>query len=156
MNRKRQQRIVCVDTNVPIWGIRKEGNPEKIEHAVNLFAELDAEKDEFGHGTVQILIPTVVLTEFVTLIRSKNERDKVISAISQRFTVAPFDTRAVSLAADLWNVAKTSGKNRKMPKPGNRQMLRADSMIVAKPRLKRGLWLLFLTAPGSRNWRGRE
>jgi predicted nucleic acid-binding protein len=104
-----------------VWGIRKKGPPEKITHAGYLFKQLERDK-------AQIIVPTVVLAEFVTPIRSSDDRAKVVAEMSARFLVEPFDIKDVILAAELWNHGKS---NRQMGKDGARTSLRADALIVA-------------------------
>ncbi len=115
------QRVVAVDTMTLIWGVRKDGPDEKIKYAGYLFKELD--RDE-----AQIIIPSVVLCEYLTQVPNGDERDRTAAALSDRFHIAPFDARDAVLAAELWHDGKAS---RKMAQPGARACLRSDTFIVA-------------------------
>jgi predicted nucleic acid-binding protein len=117
----KSQRVVAIDTMTLVWGIRRKGPEEKIKHAGYLFKELEQEE-------AQIIVPSVVVMEFITPMRSSEERANVIAALSERFLIEPFDVRDAALAADLWNYGKAK---REMKKEGSRACLRADAIIVA-------------------------
>ena len=121
MTEPRNQRVVAVDTMTLVWGIRRKGPKDRISHAGYLFKEL--EEDE-----AQIIVPSVVVLEFITPIRSSDERANVIAALTERFLIEPFDVRDAALAAELWNEGKSK---REMKKEGARACLRADALIVA-------------------------
>jgi predicted nucleic acid-binding protein len=131
---RRAPRIVSVDTNVLIWGIRKQGPPDKRTHAGYLFRQLDADRDERGENNVQIIIPTIVLAEFITPVRSREERERVIGELGKRFLIEPFDEQDAALAATLWHFGKGSRQKHSPPRDGQRVVLRADTMIVATAR----------------------
>ena len=131
MTTKGRQRIVCVDTNILVWHIRKEGPPDLKQYAGYLFKQLENDKDDKGRSNAQVMVTTVVLTEFVTPVKSQEERDKLIAEISKRFLIEPFDARDAALAATLWHFGKTNRDKRNAPKDGQRAILRADTMIIA-------------------------
>jgi len=121
VSKRDPKRIVSFDSMVLIWGIRRKGPDEMIGYARNLFRELE-------EAEAQIVIPSIVVAEFVTPLRSQAERSRVIAALCERFLIVPFDARDAALAAELWNHGR---KDREMRKPSARVCLRADSMIVA-------------------------
>jgi len=114
-------RIVAIDTMTLVWGIRKDGPEDRIIHAGYLFQELERDK-------AQIIVPSVVVLEYVTPIQSPSDRANVIGAISDRFRIEPFDIRDVDLAAELWQKGKPKLQ---MNAEGARPRLRIDTLIVA-------------------------
>ena len=131
MTIKGNQRIVCIDTNILVWGIRKEGPPDLKQYADYFFNQLDNDKDDKGRSNAQVMVPTVVLTEFITPVKSSEERDKLIAELGKRFLIEPFDARDAALAATLWHYGKTNRDRQNAPKDGQRAILRADTMIIA-------------------------
>jgi len=121
VSRNKLQRVVAMDSMVLVWGVRKSGTPEDIKRAGFLFKEL--EQDE-----AQIIIPSIVVAEFITPIRTSEGRARTVAAMSERFFIAPFDAMDAVLAAELWNAGKS---RREMGKRGARVCLRADALIVA-------------------------
>lgn len=104
-----------------VWGIRRRGDPKKVKHARYLFESLDKEK-------AQIIVPSIVVMEFVVPCKTPKERDDVIARMRSRFLIAPFDAKDAALAANLW----CDGKNaRQMNKSGARVCLKADALIIA-------------------------
>jgi predicted nucleic acid-binding protein len=113
-------RIVAIDTNVLVWGVRKKGPADKMLYAGYLF-------DELSQDEAQIIIPSIVAAEFITDI-PPDARAKVIAELSVRFRIEPFDAKDAILAAELWDIGKAG---RQMAQPGARTTLRADTLIVA-------------------------
>ena len=120
MTNRRNQRVVAVDTNILVWGVRRKGPPEKIEYAGYLFKELEQEG-------AQIVIPSIVVCEYINIV-SPSDRGKVVAAINERFRIEPFDIKDVVTAAELWDFGKAG---RKMQQPNARAVLRADALIIA-------------------------
>jgi len=78
--------LVCLDTNVVIWGIRHQASPGQeinILRAKYLIDCLLKEKK-------QVMLPAVVVGEAAVRI-SPEERPRFFSVVSERFRVAPFD-----------------------------------------------------------------
>lgn len=116
-----RKRVVAVDTMVLVWALQKSGTPEEhVAHAGYLFKQLEDEKAE-------IVIPTVVVAEFIAPIKAE-ERGRVVGALNERFRIEPFDMRDVVTAAELWDAGKSG---RPMKQPNARMALRADCLIVA-------------------------
>ena len=120
MSDYRPNRLVAVDTNVLVFGVRKKGPKEKIQQARWLFEELDRCK-------AQIIVPAIVLSEYVTKVKA-DERAATAALIADAFQVEPFDIRDVVTAAELWDHGKAT---RKTGVPNSRIALRADILIIA-------------------------
>ena len=121
MRQDQQSIIVAVDSMTLVWGIRRRGQPDKVKHARYLFENLEKEK-------AQIVVPSIVVAEFVIPLKTSKEREEMIVRLQKRFLIAPFDAKDAAVAADLWHDGK---KTREMRQPGARVRLKADAMIVA-------------------------
>lgn len=90
--------IICIDSHVFIWGIKKEasvGQEEMIDRATLFFDWADSNKH-------QILIPSVVVAE-VLAIEPLEKYQHYIDIINKEFIVADFDLRASTRYAQLFN-----------------------------------------------------
>jgi predicted nucleic acid-binding protein len=121
MKQNRQSIIVAVDSMTLVWGKRKKGNPDKVKHAKYLFQGLNKQK-------AQIIVPSIVVAEFVTPLATTKLREEMIIKLQKRFLLAPFDANDAAIAAELWNDGKSS---REMKQSGVRVRLKADARIVA-------------------------
>ncbi|HMP01366.1 MAG TPA: type II toxin-antitoxin system VapC family toxin [Gemmatales bacterium] len=111
---------------MPWWSIRPKQNQDVEEmsrRARILVRTLASEK-------AKTIVPTVVVSEFLAGI-SEGKHGEVLSALSSKFFCASFDIRAADLAARL------AMKTRGLPKAeqGERQILRADILIVATAKI---------------------
>lgn len=90
-------KLVCLDNNILIWGIRKKattGQEDHIRRAAALFKELD-------ESSAQIMVPTPVLSEFLTFI-PEQQQDVIVASFSRHFQLTPFDVHAAATAAKIW------------------------------------------------------
>lgn len=112
--------MVAIDSQILVWGIRKEGDEEQNKRAKWLFQEFEQEGS-------QIILPSVALSEYLTKVQENDQKD-VVASLTTRFIVAPFDVRCAALAATLFSRGASS---RPKNKKGARTILRADTMIIA-------------------------
>ncbi len=120
MNLNPDARLVAIDSQILVWGIRKEGTEEQKKRANWLFQSLEEEDS-------QIVVPAVALSEYLTRVDSDNHKN-VIASLTVRFIISPFDVKCAALAARLF--ADGRGLIKKGTK-GSRAVLRADAMIIA-------------------------
>lgn len=81
----------CLDTNVAIWAIKRDG--DRINDAVEFIDIADARGD-------RLLVPAVVVHEM--LIESSAEQEaRWVDALQNRIRVVPFDLQAARLGAYL-------------------------------------------------------
>lgn len=73
-----------------------------------------------------IILPLVALSELLIPV-SIDQHPSLIAKLSERFMLAPFDLPATAIAANLWTQARTKAT----VTYGSRQVLRADTMIIA-------------------------
>lgn len=114
--------LVCFDTHIIIWGVRKKATPgqeDKIEKAKYLISK--CKEDE-----VQIMIPSVVVAEVLCALEPRLH-SAVSELMHRQFIVPPFDTQAALHFAKMW-------RSRKQPKGEgtvSRAEMKADYMITA-------------------------
>lgn len=115
--------LVCVDTHVLIWGIKKDSAPSQrimIERTVNFLHWLQNEQQK-------IIVPAPVLGEFLMRIPA-DEHPRITRDIQSKFMVLPYDAAAASLFAQIWQKNKNNG----LPAENNgREKMKTDSLIVA-------------------------
>lgn len=89
--------LVCFDNHILIWGIRGEATPgqEEMIRRTRLLLEYLEEKN------ANIIIPSVVVGEFIVKVPKENHQ-KVMSVLEKRFQIAPYDTAAALIAAEIW------------------------------------------------------
>ena len=118
--------VVCIDTQIIIWGLREYAEPsqtENIDRAKHLLRKLHDRGDK-------ILVPSIVVAEVMAgvLDKDKNYYEK-ISKMIQKFRCPPFDNKAAMVYANIhhekWNQVKNNKGN------ATRSELKADMMILA-------------------------
>src|SRR5258706_3267638 len=90
--------IVSVDSMPLVWCLRTQGPAEQCARAQWLF-------DQFTKRKTQIILSTVVLAEYLTLVDKANHPN-VIAELKNRFLVLPFDERCASTAAALFKMGQ--------------------------------------------------
>lgn len=120
--------LVCLDTQIIIWGIKGEattGQEEMINKAENFLKYLDENK-------VKVLIPAVVIGELLMPL-PHTEHDQFIKVVEEHFMIVPFDTAAASCFARLWKEKKDKGVIEKIRSDTShtRAEIKVDCQIVA-------------------------
>lgn len=138
--------IFCVDSNIIIWGIKKQatqGQEEMISRAESFFAKADEYNDE-------IIIPSIVLAEILAP-ETPNVRARYLEVLTQSFIIADFDTRAALKYAELLH-GRFPEIRRISDEAGiPRQKMKADHMIVAVA-IVNGANAIYSTDPGLRTF----
>jgi predicted nucleic acid-binding protein len=122
---------VCLDNNILIWAIRQTCTPGQED----MLKRADALMQELSEHKAQIIVPAVVLAEFLAFV-SPEKHAAVISTFEHRFQIHPFDARAAALAAELWHRNAQGSPSLKdqiksaFPEIG-RVRIKADTMILA-------------------------
>ena len=138
--------ICCVDSNIIVWGIKKQatiGQEENIVRAEKIFARAD-EYNDF------ILVPTIVLAE-VLATEPPAVRIRYLEIFTKNFIVAPFDERAAMKYAEILfgrldevkAIAEASGTPR--------QKMKADHLIIATA-IVNGASAIYSTDGGLKNF----
>ena len=123
----KRKAVVCLDSNVVIWGFVGEAdrnNFDKLEKSRQLIEECS----KLG---VNAFIPSIVLAEVVSGCENIDKAAKLYSGITKKFRVAPFDGFAAYHYALLWQRKKELQRNRNQNLSGRRDALKADCMIIA-------------------------
>jgi predicted nucleic acid-binding protein len=115
--------IYCIDSNIFIWGIKKQEDQEMIDRALYLFKWMDEQKHI-------LMIPTVVVAEI--LAPEPLEKHAVImDKIAKNTIIADFDMRAASIYAHLF-----LNRIEELKKTANQigvdnQKMKVDHLIIA-------------------------
>lgn len=127
--------MIAFDTMILIYGLRalnrgagpkSEKERERRRRARILLTE---SKQRFRSN--QIIVPTIVVAELLTGIPSE-AHGTVIANLQENFFCPPFDIRATTIAATVWQARVQAGP----PVSGaERRNLKADVLIVATAKL---------------------
>lgn len=130
--------IVCFDTHVLIWGVKKEANPEqecKIEQAEYLIQKLQTE-------STSVIVPSVVLAEILCGV-DPSKQAGFASALYSQFRIVPFDAPASAWYAKIWHGLGTEKRQQiREEEEITRKVLKADLMIVATA-MARKAWCIY-------------
>lgn len=118
--------IVCIDSHVFIWGIKKQPRPEQVEMVERTEKFFDwADKNK-----VQIIMPSVVIAECL-IPEATDTHAAYLEAIHEIFIVANFDERAALIYAEIagskWGDLKALASDNGI----RREKMKLDHMIVA-------------------------
>lgn len=121
-----KREIVCLDTNILIWGIKQQANPKQ-EHMISRAKDLIHTLEK---SRSQVIIPSLVLAELLMPV-SEADYGKLFAELNRTFMIVPFDAQAAFHFATLWKQHKQKqpaaiGEN----KP-TRAKMKTDFMIVA-------------------------
>lgn len=121
---------ICIDAMILIWGFHKPHYKPKakprnqdvgeMRRRSRLFLRTLEEEEE------TVMVPAIAVSEVLLGIPPKDHGD-FIATLQESFFLPPYDLRAASLAARLWQ------ETRELPKSEQpvRSTLRSDVMIVA-------------------------
>lgn len=124
-------RIVCVDTHVLIWGIRKTANADQVSMIIRAESYLKALAEE---GAL-LMIPAVAMAEFLVKVPPE-EHSVMIARLGESWIVQPFDNNAAQEYARIWQEWERMKDCGTFPDEesvlsSNRSHLKADIMILA-------------------------
>lgn len=116
--------LVCFDTQIVIWGIKREAIPDQ-EHMITRATALIEKCQE---NDTKIIIPSIVVAELLsgTLQRENNQ---LVTALQNYFIVPPFDIQAAQYFARLWRDKELREGLRN--EGATRAEMKADCLIVA-------------------------
>ena len=118
--KQKKKPVVAIDTQILVWGVRRQGEPDQKQRARWLFKQLEDEQ-------AYLILPSVALSEYLIPIERKRH-SAVIAELSRRFFIAPFGIECISLAAALFAEHKTSLPSKQ---PHARIAMKADVQIIA-------------------------
>ncbi len=114
--------LVCFDTQIIIWGVKKQATPEQ-EDNIEKARYLIAMCEEDG---IKIMVPSVVVAELLCALEPRLH-SAFSDLMHRQFIVPPFDTQAALHFAEIW-------RNKKQIKEASgisRAEMKADFMITA-------------------------
>lgn len=120
--------IVCIDSNIFIWGVKGESSPtqkNKIAEAKEFLKWLDLQK-------LRILLPAPMLAEILSPV-PPSEHEKITKLIGSNFLIAPFDYPAAVKCAELLHKSFTETDKLKYREENSvpKQKMKYDCMIAA-------------------------
>ena len=118
------EELLCIDTNVMIWGILKNGKTEEEKHMIQKASSFFS--NGFNEGKI-FAISVITFSEFMTGIPAE-ERDPFIELISKNFILLPFSENAALKCADIFREQFLKVKS---AYHGKRGILRPDIQILA-------------------------
>ena len=121
--------LVCLDTQILIWGIQKNSR----ETQKDMISKAEAFLDNCQKNKTLMMIPSIVLGEFLTTVDIKEHSD-IIRQLSSSYIINSYDAKSAAIFAKLWREKKESGLIDNIKKDDfeiKRQELKADCMIVA-------------------------
>lgn len=127
--------MICLDTMVLIWGVRKEasGQQQHMVRKTHLFLNALQEERE------SILIPTPALSEF--LIGVKQEKwSRYLEIFQESFRIMPFDYPAAQVAARITQKALSSDVSKAFDI--KKEALKFDAAIIAIAKLAGAEYLI--------------
>lgn len=120
-------RLVCFDSNVVIWGIKKKaskGQEHMIEKTIKYIELLDKSK-------IQILIPSVVIAEILSN-EPKEKHIGILKELSQnKFVIGHFNTLTAKIFAELFGDSISHDKEYRTENQIRKDKMKLDYMIVA-------------------------
>jgi predicted nucleic acid-binding protein len=117
--------LICLDTNIVIWGILEESHPsqkEMIGRAKILIEHLTKTK-------TKIMLPSPVVTELLINVPPESH-PPIIETINKRFIVESFDMQASLHYVRIWHlkqIQRQQAKQANIPKSN----IKFDIMILA-------------------------
>lgn len=118
--------IYCVDSQILIWGIKKqctEGQENKIEKAMHFFKKVDEEQH-------QILIPTIVIAEILAP-EPREKHSMYMEVINDNFMIGEFNTMCAIRYAHILHDKFDDLKKFAHDNGIRREKMKADFMVLA-------------------------
>lgn len=120
--------IVCLDTQIIIWGIKEEASPSQehlIPQAKNFIEWLD-ENDK------KVIIPVPIISELLAPIPD-SKYEELLGLLNSRFRVVPVDEVAAIKCAQIWRDRKDDKELREYRKQNKitRERMKFDFQIAA-------------------------
>lgn len=128
---------VSLDSQIIIWGIKKQSTPDrihKIDQAINFL-------DELEQSGAKIFLSSVVLGEILCDI-PQPDRNHLIKDIYKRFMVIPFDASSALNYADIFFEKKIANNSSSKIDLIGRKHIKPDIMILASS-VSAGMSVLF-------------
>jgi predicted nucleic acid-binding protein len=120
-------KVVCLDTQILIWGLKKQAKPEQqdeIAKAEYFLKKCDEEK-------TAIIIPSVVIAELLAGIPLA-EHGAFLGLVNKRFMIASFDLPAAAIYGEYFESWRAAHPDSSFREEGfSRVKFKVDHMILA-------------------------
>jgi predicted nucleic acid-binding protein len=127
--------LVCIDSNLLIWGIQKQANStqeDMIPKTIALLEFFEQKNANLNNVSYKLAVPTIVLGEFLLGCESEQDRKHLLRKIQERFRVLEYNVIAAKFHSEVYNFCKGSAEIKKLRESGTtRVALKADFMIYA-------------------------
>ena len=115
---------ICIDSQIVIWGIKKQGDGDMVEIATHFFKWAD----EHNH---QIVIPTIVVGEVLSP-EPAAKRAQIYNELENGFIIAPYDALCALRYAELIHNKGIDVIKDEIKEIGiSRQKMKCDYLIIA-------------------------
>ena len=115
---------ICIDSQIVIWGIKKQGDGGMVEMAEHFFKWADDNKHE-------IIIPTIVIGEILSP-EPAAKRAQIYNELENGFIIAPYDALCALRYAELIHNKGIEVIKEEIVEIGiSRQKMKCDFLIVA-------------------------
>lgn len=119
--------VVCLDTMILIWGVKKEataGQEMRIKDAEAFLKNLEDEGAE-------VIIPAPVMSEILVRV-PENKLESVAEYVGSHFRVMPFDSACAVVAAKLRQTIEGNGVRKELQEAGrNWREVKIDIQVAA-------------------------
>lgn len=109
----------CLDTNVVIWGVKRQSTPSQ-GHMIDRTRRFLLNQKK---KNIRLYVPSVVLAELL-LPLTLDEREPFVRMMQEDFIIEPFDARASHYMTELWQAKRGVVA---MPRP----LMKYDCLVVA-------------------------
>jgi predicted nucleic acid-binding protein len=113
--------MICVDTNVLIWGVQGAARAAQIgmvDRTRRFLRWLFKAND-------LVMVPAVVVSEYLHNFPAF-EHARQLRVLEENFVISPFDIRCAAVASEMQSAGRVT-----VGVPGARQTLKADTQIIA-------------------------
>ncbi len=117
--------IICFDTQIVIWAVKKEATPGQED----MILKAEILLNMCNENKSEIIIPSIVIAELLSGL-PPDRHSFFIKVIEKNFSIPPFDLHAAAVYAKIWRNSKELRKEEK-ERGAKREEMKADSMIVA-------------------------
>ena len=120
-------RLVCFDSNVVIWGIKKQATPSQL----HMIAKTEKYIEALDKSKIQILIPSVVIAEILSN-EPKEKHGEILKELSQnKFVIGHFNTLTAKIFSELFGENIQHDKEYRTENQIRKDKMKLDYMIVA-------------------------
>ncbi len=118
--------IVCLDSMICVWAIKKQANDNQKHHLDNAEYLLEL----IDENKWKVIIPTVVIAE-ILMVEPEEKYQEYLETINKSFIVAEFDVRAATKYSQILNKNLPDLKKIAKEEGVSRDKMKVDHLILA-------------------------